>query len=330
MMRYLSFLFLLFCIAFKTGYSQAEKVLSDEYKPVIFGILKTKAEYDLDNSKVRFEVRNARFGARGKMNPYFSYKAEIDLSDEGKIKMLDAYVKFTPLQGLDFYMGQRKIPFSTDYIRNPAENIFANRSFLAKYINDGMRDIGFYVNYKFNGDFPVDITVGGVNGTGNNNPQWIDKPNLVGRILAGHDDAFRLASNIYYGQATNRKYLAMFGEEVRYAAGHFFIESEYISSNWTDTLSVRRHDDGLYIQSYYNFKVNNSIICLLTPTARWDFMGASIFKGTTDANRLTLGLNTGFAPKQFTAEIRVNYEKYFKGNMPVETDKLTLEFIAVF
>jgi hypothetical protein len=329
-MRHLLFILLLFFVALGTGHSQTEKVNIDDYKPVVFGILKTKAEYDLDNSKLRFEVRNARFGAKGKMNPYFSYKAEIDLSDEGKIKALDTYIKFTPLAGLDFYLGQRKIPFSSDYIRSPAENIFANRSFLAKYINDGMRDIGFYVNYKLSGNFPIDITVGGVNGTGNNNPQWIDKPNLVGRIIAGHDDAFRLASNIYYGQATNKKYLAMFGEEVRYAAGHFFIESEYINSNWTDTLSIRKHDDGIYIHSYYNIKVNNSLVCLLTPTARLDFMGSSIFKGTTDAERLTLGLNTGFAPKQFTAEIRLNYEKYFKSSLPIETDKLTLECILVF
>jgi hypothetical protein len=98
---------------------------------------------------MRFEVRNARFGARGDINNYMSYRVELDLSDEGKMKMLDAYVKFTPVENLDFYLGQRKIPFSSDYMRNPAENIFANRSFVAKYINDGLRDIGFYADYKF-------------------------------------------------------------------------------------------------------------------------------------------------------------------------------------
>ena len=96
-----------------------------EYLPDIFGILKTKVEYDLDNSLIRFEVRNARFGATGKINKYMSYKVELDLSDEGKMKMLDAYVKFSPVTNLGFYLGQRKIPFSTDYIRNPAENISA-------------------------------------------------------------------------------------------------------------------------------------------------------------------------------------------------------------
>lgn len=325
------FLFFFFSIiAIINVFPQTEKVNSDEYKPVVFGILKTKAEYDLENLKLRFEVRNARFGAKGKINPYFSYKAEIDLSDEGKIKMLDAYVKFTPVSGLDFYMGQRKIPFSTDYIRSPAENIFANRSFLAKFINDGMRDIGFFANYKPKTNLPIDITLGGVNGTGNNNPQWIKKPNLAGRVLVGHDDGFRVASNIYFGEATDRNHLAMYGEEIRWVKDQFFIESEYISRNWTDTLSIRNHDHGFYIHSYYNFKVNNSLVCLLTPTARWDIMGSSVFKGATNADRITLGINIGFVPKQFTAEIRLNYENYFKSSLPIETDKITIEFVAQF
>jgi hypothetical protein len=330
MKKVLVLLSIIISITVRYSFSQNNTDISSEYQPAIFGILKTKVEYDLNNSKVRFEVRNARFGAKGKINQYFSYKAEVDLSDEGKIKMLDAYVKFTPVANLDFYMGQRKIPFSTDYLRNPAETIFANRSFLAKYINDGMRDIGFYANYKFTGQVPVDIFLGAVNGTGNNNPQWIDKPNLVGRISVGSEKGIRITGNIYRGKVMYKDHLSMFGGEMRYATGSFFIESEYIRGNWTDTLSLRKHDDGLYIHSYYNFKLKNKMICLLTPVARWDFIGESVFANKIDANRLTFGLNAGFEPKQFYAEIRLNYEKYLRRSLPAHTDKLTLEFIARF
>ena len=38
----------------------------------------------------RFEVRNARVSVTGNVLPIVAYKAEIDLSDEGSIKMLDA------------------------------------------------------------------------------------------------------------------------------------------------------------------------------------------------------------------------------------------------
>jgi hypothetical protein len=311
-------------------YSQEASQARSEFVPEINGILKTKVEYDLNNSLVRFEVRNARLSVKGKINDYMSYKLELDLSDEGKMKMLDAYVKFTPIANLDFFMGQRKIPFSTDYIRNPAENIFANRSFLAKYINDGMRDIGFYAEYKFNGNIPVDLIAGAVNGTGNNNPQWISKPNFAARVIAGADKGFRVAGNIYYGESQYLYHLAMFGEELRYTAGNFFVESEYISRNWTDTLSVRVHDDGLYIHSYYSFMLDKKMIKMVSPTVRWDFIGSSVFKNDIDANRLTFGINVGFESKQFYSEIRLNYENYLKSSLPVMTDKLTLEFIARF
>jgi hypothetical protein len=314
---------------FRISGQQAPETKS-EFFPDIDGIIKAKVEFDLDNSLVRFEVRNARFGVKGKINNYMSYKAELDLSDEGKMKMLDAYVKFTPLRNLDFYLGQRKIPFSTDYMRSPAENIFANRSFLAKYINDGMRDIGFYADYKIDGSIPVDILLGAVNGTGNNNPQWIEKPNFVSRLSVGPETGFRATGNLYYGEAEYKDHLALFGGELRYSKGSFFIESEYISRNWTDTTATRIHDDGLYIHSYYNFFVDRKMIKLITPTARWDFIGNSVFGGEVSAGRLTFGVNVGFESKPFYSEIRLNYENYLKGSLPAHTDKLTLEFIARF
>jgi len=300
------------------------------YLPDIDGILKTKLEYDFDNSLMRFEVRNARFGARGMINKYMSYRAEIDLSDEGKMKMLDAWVRFTPFAGLDFYMGQRKIPFSSDYMRSPADNIFANRSFIAKYINNGLRDIGFYAEYRFGSRIPLAILTGAVNGTGNNNPQWISKPNIVNRLTAGGEEGLRLIWNMYHGEALNQADLAMYGAEIRYRTEKFLIESEYIRRNWSDTTQVRKHDDGLYLHSYYNFFINGDMLKMITPVGRIDFMGADIIKGRTDASRMTLGINFGFEPKQFQSEIRLNYEDYFKSSLPIHTDKITIEFIGRF
>ncbi len=328
LLKYLLFLFFIACAMTLAGQEAGES--RSEYTPDIDGVLKTKVEYDLNRSLIRFEVRNARFGVKGKINNVMSYKAEIDLSDEGKMKMLDAYVRFSPVKNLDFYLGQRKIPFSTDYMRNPAENLFANRSFLSKYINDGMRDIGFYADYRFNMEFPLGILLGAVNGTGNNNPQWISRPNFVGRLIAGSEKGFRAAFNLYSGEAKDKEKLAMIGGELRYRTESLLIESEYIRRNWADTLSARQHDDGLYIHSYYNFIFKEKLFYSITPVLRWDLIGISVFKNEIDANRITLGVNIGFEPRQFYSEIRLNYENYLRGNLPVHTDKLTLEFIARF
>nr|HPR73315.1 hypothetical protein [Bacteroidales bacterium] len=94
--------------------------------------------------------------------------------------------------------------------------------------------------------------------------------------------------------------------------------------------SFSQHDDGLYIHSYYHFPVRNELVKMITPVFRWDFTGSSIFSNNIDVNRLTIGFNTGFDSRPFYSEIRLNYENYFRGTLPIHTDKLTLEFIARF
>ncbi|MBN2482090.1 MAG: hypothetical protein JXB19_10140, partial [Bacteroidales bacterium] len=209
-------------------------------------------------------------------------------------------------------------------------NLFANRSFLAKYINDGMRDIGFYAEYGIEGQIPVNILVAAVNGTGNNNPQWIEKPNLAGRLILGPERGIRITGNFYQGDDSEKKNLSMFGGEIRYTNGTFFIESEYILRKWDDSLSVKSNDDGFFIHSYYNFPIKGNMIHLITPVIRYDLIGESVLRKKIDADRLTIGFNLGFVPKQFYSEIRLNYENYYRSSLPIHTDKLTLEFIARF
>ena len=75
-----------------SGYAQEKS----PYIPEIHGTIRAKYEYEPQINAGRFQVRNARVGVNGIIIPIISYKAEIDLSDEGKIKMLDAYVRFSP------------------------------------------------------------------------------------------------------------------------------------------------------------------------------------------------------------------------------------------
>ena len=64
--------------------------------PKIGGTIRSKYEYQTEDGEGRFEVRNARINITGKVTPIVSYKAEIDLCDEGAIKMLDAYTRLKP------------------------------------------------------------------------------------------------------------------------------------------------------------------------------------------------------------------------------------------
>ncbi len=299
------------------------------FAPKLEGSLKTKVEFNTEDGQLRFEVRNARLGARGKVNDYVSYRAEVDLSDEGQIRMLDAYVKITPLKNLDFYLGQRKVPFGTDYMRSPVESFFANRSFVSKYVNNGLRDIGFAANYRFTFHIPVDVWLSAMNGSGSNNPQWIDKPGYSGRLAITPLRNFRLVSNFYQGSSLIATKLKIVGGEMRYQTDRLLIESEYLQRYVTDTTNANLLQDAFYIHSYYNFFINHKMIKIISPVFRWDFMGTDLFEKNS-AERITAGINFSFEPKLFKAEIRVQYEDYLKSEFPSHFDKFTIEWIAHF
>lgn len=100
-----------------------------DYLPEIHGTIRGKYEFQTETNESRFEVRNARFSVSGNVHPIVAYKAEIDLSDEGSIKMLDAYARVFPVKDLNFTIGQMRVPFTIDAHRSPHQQYFANRSF---------------------------------------------------------------------------------------------------------------------------------------------------------------------------------------------------------
>ena len=124
-----------------------------DYRPVVHGTLRGKYEYQPEEKAGRFQVRTARVSIEGKVAPVVAYKAEIDLSDEGKIKMLDAYTRLSPLKGFDFTIGQMRVPFTIDAHRSPHQQYFANRSFIAKQVGN-VRDVGATLGYKIGGPSP--------------------------------------------------------------------------------------------------------------------------------------------------------------------------------
>ena len=107
-----------------------EKLEAKDYLPEVHGTIRSKYEYQTGMGAGRFEVRNARVSITGNILPNVAYKAEIDLSDEGQIKMLDAYARIFPTKGLTVTAGQMRVPFTIDAHRSPHQQYFANRSFL--------------------------------------------------------------------------------------------------------------------------------------------------------------------------------------------------------
>ena len=110
--------------------ASAQLTIPKEYLPEVHGTIRGKYELQTTNGMQRFQVRNARVSLDGKVLPVIAYKAEIDLSDEGSIKMLDAYARFVPNDTWNVTLGQMRVPFTIDAHRSPHQQYFANRSFI--------------------------------------------------------------------------------------------------------------------------------------------------------------------------------------------------------
>ena len=291
-----------------------------DYLPEIHGTIRGKYEYQTETSESRFEVRNARFSVSGNVHPIVAYKAEIDLSDEGSIKMLDAYARVFPVKDLNFTIGQMRVPFTIDAHRSPHQQYFANRSFIAKQVGN-VRDVGFTAGYTNKGGFPFILEGGLFNGSGlTNQKEWHKTLNysIKAQLLPNKYDA-----GIYYQN------------------DRFHIEAEYLYKMYGHETFKDVHA----VNSFINYdlplkKVFNKISFL----ARYDMMtdhSDGKMDETTKAliindyarHRVTGGITLSLS-KAFIADLRLNFEKYFYKNSGVpkesERDKIVIEFMTRF
>ena len=120
---------------------EKEKMETKDYLPEVHGTIRAKYEYQTTMGAGRFEVRNARVSVTGNVLPSVAYKAEIDLSDEGQIKMLDAYARLFPTKGLTVTAGQMRVPSpSTPTARRTSNTSPTARSSPSKWAMYGTWD----------------------------------------------------------------------------------------------------------------------------------------------------------------------------------------------
>ncbi|MBS4013311.1 MAG: porin [Bacteroidetes bacterium] len=306
--------------------------------PIVEGTIRPKYEYRTNTDEHRFQIRNARFSVNGNFSKITSYKAEIDLSDEGVTKMLDAYLKFQPKSWYRFTIGQQKIPFSTDNIRSPHELYFANRSFIGKQLSSKLRDVGATAEFINKEVLPLRFFIGVYNGTGlYNQKSWrkSDELSFASRIT------IKPASFLNFSFSVNSKKPS----DIRMTLynGGFFIdvsdlhfEMEYYYKTYQNNLYDPTK--GFFAFLAYNINLQNkNHIQKITPLIRYDMMTNNFsfdvdgnIKTDIEQSRITGGFTFSLA-KPFLNDIRLNYEHFFFKNGIINTEnKLVLEFVVRF
>lgn len=312
--------------------------------PQIHGTLRGKYESQTQEGEGRFEVRTARVSVTGKLLPEVEYKAEIDLCDEGAIKMLDAYTRLKPWRYFLFTIGQMRVPFTIDAHRSPDQQYFANRSFIAKQVGN-VRDVGAMAAYTFHVGFPIVLQAGLFNGSGltGQKDYWTKGTNFSSKaqfFFPFHTDLVLSAQKI----SPNHNTIMMYDAGVTYHRGPFLCEAEYLFKHYSHDLYKNVHAVDVFVN--YDIPVNNkrSLIKKVSPLVRYDFMTdhadgtAYDDEGkmtTTDyqRSRVTGGVTLSLA-KPFVSDIRLNYEKYFYRHDGIaktsEKDKIVIEFMTHF
>lgn len=339
-------LLLLFCALTLTASAQSSQPVMK-----IGGTVRSKYEYQTEDKKGRFEVRTARVNVTGHINPIVSYKAEIDLCDEGKIKMLDAYAMLSPWKTLKFTIGQMRVPFTIDAHRSPHQQYFANRSFIAKQVGN-VRDVGARLGYTFNVGFPIIVEAGIYNGSGLTDQKdfWTNNVNFSAKAQ------FLLPIGLDVVISTQKVKpsdvdVMMFDAGLTYHHKGLIVEGEYLYKHYADGAFHPVHAVDAFAS--YDIPLRKCLFSKVSPLIRYDYMGnhsdgKKYDVRTADADgeakqalivndykrsRFTGGVTLSL-DKPFVSDIRVNYEKYFYGHdgvaKPSEKDKIVVELMVHF
>lgn len=310
----------------------------------LHGTVRAKFEYQPDLGQSRFQVRNARFSVSGSVTRMVDYKAEIDLSDEGAIKMLDAYGRLNLLdRRLRVTIGQMRVPFTIDAHRSPHQQYFANRSFIAKQAGN-VRDVGATLGWTFGREVPITLEGGLFNGSGLTDQKdfWTRSFNYSAKAQIKFADRVNLALSI---QKTHPDIvdIHMYDVGAYYENPLWHIEAEYLRKNYAK-------------DAFEGVNVVDAFICRNLPLrncrglrqisilARYDYMSdhsTGIADPTTgrlvlddpERHRVTGGVTLSLG-LPFRADLRLNYEAYFYRRTATpalsEQDKVVAEFMIRF
>lgn len=298
---------------------------SFDYKPVVNGTIRSRWEMETQEGESRFQVRNARVSLTGHIAPEISYFINTDLCDRGKMKILDAWGRFDPGDGIALQGGQFRMPFGMEPFRAPHTYIFANRSFIGKQVCN-YRAVGAKLSCTAKS---LSVEAGVFNPTTiGDHETWNKKVNASGRIIYT-SGGIRLATGAMTVMADSVRANLLDGA-ISWNGGHWTIEGEYMYEHFTH--DAYKPTNAYCVFADYRMPVKAGVFNRLSFQGRFDGMTRHI---NSDArNRATAGVTLTYVRGGVFADVRANYEKYFyrhghRGPQG-ERDKAVLEMVIRF
>lgn len=301
-----------------------------KYVPNFHGVLRTFYEWSTATGQSKFMVRNARLSAGGYILPKVDYFLQVDLCDRGKISILDAYARISPVDGLQLYAGQMRVPFSVESSRKPSDYHFADVGLLVNLGN--LRSVGVKAGYTipkttlyfeggiFNGSDKISHV------EWNSQLTYSIKANYY---KAGFKPEIAFQSRVKGGADGTPRYNQT-DVALSWSDSKWFIEGEYIFRKYSDA-TPSRHAYDFFVD--YGWPVKWKFANRLSVQARYD--GITDNSYIKPCRRLTLGTTAHYAYKSLFLNFRLNYEQYFYDDdvtdiSPTYNNKLVAGLILSF
>jgi len=309
------------------------------YVPNIHGAIRARWEDDLNASRSRLVLRNARVSLDGGIAPAIDYFLQVDLCDQGSMKFLDGWARVKVADGLKVQAGRFRMPFGVDPFKGPANYVFSNRSFIGRQVCN-VRAVGAKLTYDFS-KIPLTIEGGIFNPAGNNdNAGWSSSYAYACRAIYRAGD-FKIDAGLQSIRPDMIRINLLDGC-LNWTSGRWVLECEYMYKHYTNNTHSAVHAYNVW--GNYHMPVKAGIFNRLSFQGRFDGMtdhssGIRNDSGnltTTDParNRITIGTTISYVTKLVWFDIRANFEKYLyhHGIDPVigQGDRVAIEMVLKF
>lgn len=334
-------------LVYSVEVSAAESVDSEvDFMPKIHGALRARWEGALGGGDgSRFQVRNVRVILSGDVAPTVSYFVQTDLCDRGKMKILDAWGRLDIVKGLSLQAGQFREPFGTDCFRAPSNYIFANRSFLGKYMCN-VRAVGAKLGWAapLGERRSIALDGGAFNPTSiADHDMWVKTLSYAAKAVLTLGDV-KIATGFQSIEPDSVR-TNLWGASLTWQSGRWTLEGEYMHEHYTHEASRPAHS--WVVWGDYAMPVKVGVFNRASVHTRWDGMTSHSDAGRNAAGeltinhparqRVTLGATLTYVYKAVRCDLRLDYERYFSHSRRApamlaagDTDKLLAELVICF
>lgn len=321
-------------VALAQGEEQGERelearVLKLEEKiswmPKISGSVQMRYQYETIDGSNAFDIRRVRVSLKGNIAPKVDYTVQLEFASSPKV--IDAYVRYTPVKGFGVMLGQAKFPFTLENPISPLKletidnamgvSYMAGMSDLTGIKSNG-RDIGLSIfGDLFKG--VVNYQLGVYNGAGTNKSDDNKHKDFVGRLNINPIKHLTLSGSVYLGKTGAQEAMA---DRNRYAAGARFdnkalvLRSEYI---WGTTGAQK--SEGVYALAGY--WVTKKVM----PVVRFDYFKTDVTQSASERTNYLVGVD--YWPIK-NLRLQLNYTYQHLPSIGNDSGKIALQVCGVF